>query len=55
MVDQSEQDGMPSKPEEQIKQPYEKPTVVKRLITRAEKEQLIAEPEDKSKAAAGNG
>jgi hypothetical protein len=56
MVHQSEQDGIPSKPEEQSKQPYEKPRVTKRLITREEKDQLIAEQNDKSKGkASGSG
>ena len=53
MVDQSEQDG--SKPEEQSKQPYEKPRVTKRLITRTEKDRLLAAQDDKSKAAGGTG
>jgi hypothetical protein len=47
---QSEQDGIPSNPEEQIKRPYEKPKVTKRPITRAEKEKLLAEHETTSRA-----
>ncbi len=43
MVHQSEEDGTPSKQEEQRKQPYERPTVTRRLVPRAEKESLLAE------------
>jgi hypothetical protein len=56
MVHQSEQDGTPSNPEEQTKRPYEKPRVTKRLITRAEKESLMAEQDEQSKGkASGSG
>jgi hypothetical protein len=47
MNHESEEDGTPRKEEEQRKQPYEKPTVAKRLITRAEKDRLIGEQFEK--------
>jgi len=43
MNHESDEDGTPRKEEEQRKQPYEKPMVAKRLITRAEKDRLIGE------------
>jgi hypothetical protein len=42
MNHKSEENGTPRKEEEQRKQPYEKPTVTKRLVTRVEKARLIA-------------
>jgi hypothetical protein len=55
MVRESEEHGKERKPDEHRKRPYKTPTVTKRLITRAEKEKLLAEQNDKSKAAGGEG
>ena len=60
MNHESEENGTPSKEEEQRKQPYQKPTVTKRLVTRVEKARLIAEKnetkDEQSKgAASGKG
>ena len=49
MNHESEEDGTPRKEEEQRKQPYERPTVTKRLVTRAEKVRLIAEQNEEEK------
>jgi hypothetical protein len=46
MSHEPEQDGTERKPDEEKKQPYEQPRVTKHLITRAEKEKLIAEQEE---------
>jgi hypothetical protein len=60
MIRESEEHGKERQPDEGRKQPYEKPTVTKHLITRAEKQELIAEQDEtkneKSKAkASGSG
>jgi hypothetical protein len=55
MSHEPEQDGTETKPEEERKQPYEQPRVTKHLITRAEKEKLIAEREEtKDEQSKGN-
>jgi len=54
MIHESEENGTERKPNEQRKQPYEKPTVTRHLVTSAERDRLI-EQNDKSKAAGGKG
>jgi hypothetical protein len=54
MISDHEEDCAQSNPGGQGKQPYEKPIVSRHLITHAEKDRLIAEQNNKSKAAGRN-
>jgi hypothetical protein len=42
----SEENGKERQPDENGKQPYEKPTVTKRLITREEKQKLLEDQDE---------
>jgi hypothetical protein len=46
MIRESEEHGKERQPDEDRKQFYERPAVTRHLITRAEKEELIAEQDE---------
>jgi hypothetical protein len=54
MICESNEHGKERHPEEDRKQPYEKPTVTKRPITRAEKQTLL-EDQDETKNEKSKG